>query len=142
MHVNKTNLPLTSYKTQSHKSQHSLTLAKVNLAAINHTQLTFPSYEMEVKVGHCQIKEFHFHIYWFQQNCKVEREALAFKEALIEQVKQQNFIVVCEGIDEKILPALKSPVPKVNRTPRGPHPCGSFEVFCTTYSLSSSSGFL
>ena len=99
-------------KTPLHKSKaQSLNLAK-----------------MEVKAGHCQIKEFHFHIYWFQQNCKAESEALAFKEALIEQVKQQNFIVVCEGIDEKISPALKSPVPEVNRTPRGPHPCGSFEV--------------
>ena len=84
---------------------------------------------MEVKNGHHQIKEFHFHIYWFQQNAKAESQALAFKEALIQQVKlEPGFIVVCEGIDEKILPALKSPVPKVNRAPRGPHPCGSFEV--------------
>ena len=58
----------------------------------------------------------------------LEKEALAFKEAIIEQVKSKNFIVVCDGIDEKILPSLKSPVPKVNRVPIGPHPCGSYEV--------------
>ena len=58
----------------------------------------------------------------------LEKEALAFKEAIIEQVKSKKFIVVCDGIDEKILPSLKSPVPKVNRVPIGPHPCGSYEV--------------
>ena len=83
---------------------------------------------MEVKIGHFEIKEFHFHIYWLQNNGHAEKRALAFKEKLIEQVKQNHFIVVCEGIDEKILPALKSPVPKVNRGPIGPHPCGSYEV--------------
>ena len=58
----------------------------------------------------------------------LEKEALTFKEAIIEQVKSKKFIVVCDGIDEKILPSLKSPVPKVNRVPIGPHPCGSYEV--------------
>ena len=85
-------------------------------------------FAMEVKVGHFEIKEFHFHIYWLQNNGQAEKRALAFKEELIEQVKQNRFIVVCDGIDGKILPALKSPVPKVNRGPIGPHPCGSYEV--------------
>ena len=58
----------------------------------------------------------------------LEKEALAFKEAVIEQLRSKKFIVVCDGIDEKILPSLKSPVPKVNRAPIGPHPCGSYEV--------------
>ena len=57
-----------------------------------------------------------------------EKEALAFKEEVIEQVKSKKFIVVCDGINEKILPSLKTPVPKVNRVPIGPHPCGSYEV--------------
>ena len=58
----------------------------------------------------------------------IEKEALAFKEAVFEQVKSKKLVVVCDGIDEKILPNLKSPVPKVNRGPIGPHPCGSYEV--------------
>ena len=90
---------------------------------------------MEVKGGHFEIKEFHFHIYWLQNNGQAEKRALAFKEELIEQVKQNRFIVVCDGIDEKILPALKSPVPKVNRGPIGPHPCGSYEVGCLESNL-------
>ena len=83
---------------------------------------------MEVKTGHFHLKEYHFHIYWLQKNSQAESQAMAFKEKLIDQVKQNQFIVVCPGIDERILPALKSPVPKVNRGPIGPHPCGSYEV--------------
>ena len=82
----------------------------------------------QVKPGHVSIKEFHFHVYWFQNNASQEKEALAFKEAVIMQVKSKKFIVVCDGMDQKVLPSLKSPVPKVNRAPIGPHPCGSYEV--------------
>ena len=57
-----------------------------------------------------------------------EKEALAFKQALIDQVKSKELIVVCDGIDKSILPNLSSTAPKVNFAPVGPHPCGSFEV--------------
>ena len=53
---------------------------------------------------------------------------MAFKEALVEQVKSKEVIVVCDGVDERILPNLRSAVPKVNFAPIGPHPCGSYEV--------------
>ena len=58
----------------------------------------------------------------------LEREAIAFKEALVDQVKSKEIIVVCDGVDERILPNLSSAVPKVNFAPIGPHPCGSYEV--------------
>ena len=102
---------------------------------------------MEAKPGHSSIKEFHFHVYWFQNSSKagaffqgfqcpvcphpttiLEREAIAFKEALVSRVKSKEIIVVCDGVDERILPSLSSAIPKVNFAPIGPHPCGSYEV--------------
>ena len=55
-------------------------------------------------------------------------EAFRFKKALVSQVEAKKFVVVCDGVTRKILPNLKSSVPKANLVPRGPHPCGSYEV--------------
>ena len=43
-------------------------------------------------------------------------------------MKSKEVIVVCDGVDERILPNLSSAVPEVNFAPIGPHPCGSYEV--------------
>ena len=58
----------------------------------------------------------------------LEKEAIAFKAALVDQVKSEEIIVVCDGVDERVLPNLSNSVPKVNFAPVGPHPCGSYEV--------------
>ncbi len=57
-----------------------------------------------------------------------EKEALAFRDKVIEAVKNRKFIVVCPGITDKELPGLQS-TNKINYDPIGPHPCGSYEVY-------------
>eukprot|EP00094_Tigriopus_californicus_P008938 TCALIF_08614-PA protein Name:"Similar to DODA DOPA 4,5-dioxygenase (Amanita muscaria)" AED:0.16 eAED:0.30 QI:0/0/0/0.75/1/1/4/0/174 len=83
-----------------------------------------------VKPGHDQIKEFHFHIYWLQNNPEQEWQALTLKEKIVDEVHNGNFTVVCDGITNEILPTInEDEVPGFNVQPIGPHSCGSFETW-------------
>eukprot|EP01123_Difflugia_compressa_P006815 TRINITY_DN1919_c0_g1_i1.p1 TRINITY_DN1919_c0_g1~~TRINITY_DN1919_c0_g1_i1.p1 ORF type:complete len:209 (-),score=27.39 TRINITY_DN1919_c0_g1_i1:109-735(-) len=76
------------------------------------------------------IKEWHFHVYWFQTNPTSYQHAMKIHSLLIDAVTTKQFIVVFHGITDEILPGVNvSAIPKINITPIGPHPCGSFEVW-------------
>lgn len=63
-----------------------------------------------------EIKEFHFHIYWFQNNPASQASAVRLRDRILELAKQGFFQVV--------------PLKTINTSPRGPHPIGSYEVWC------------
>ena len=77
-----------------------------------------------------QIKEWHFHVYWFQTNMESYDAAMRFRQELLEQVQNKKFIVIFPGVTEEMVPGLdESKLPHINTEPRGPHPCGSYEVW-------------
>lgn len=78
-----------------------------------------------------EIKEWHFHVYWFQNNEDQKKSALRIRDELIEMVRQQKIVVVLNGITNEILPKVNvSNIPLFNEEPIGPHPVGSYEVWC------------
>jgi DOPA 4,5-dioxygenase len=77
-----------------------------------------------------EIKEYHFHTYWFQNRPESYAAALRIQEELISAVGEGKFIVVLPGITKEILPNIEeSQIPHINTEPIGPHPCGSFETW-------------
>lgn len=58
------------------------------------------------------------------------------QQGLVEAVQAKEFIVVYNGVNRTVLPELsaesESVVPDFNEKPRGPHPQGSFEIWCPT----------
>lgn len=78
------------------------------------------------------IKEWHFHVYWYANNKKSTQEARDLQAKLIEAVGKREFICVLPGIDQSTLPTLNasiSKIPKFNMNPIGPHLSGSFETW-------------
>ncbi|KAJ3194858.1 hypothetical protein HK101_001749 [Irineochytrium annulatum] len=63
-----------------------------------------------------EIKEFHFHIYWLTSSIKAKEAALALREEVFRLNKSGFFVAV--------------PLSHVNEVPRGPHPMGSYEIWC------------
>ena len=77
-----------------------------------------------------EIKEYHFHTYWFQSRTESYESALRIQKELITEVGEGKFIVVLPGITKDILPEIdESKIPHINTEPMGPHPCGSFETW-------------
>jgi len=77
-----------------------------------------------------EIKEWHFHVYWFQNNPVSFANAMKLHEQLLAAVANKDFIVIFNGITDNIVPGVNvSAIPLINKQPIGPHPCGSFEVW-------------
>lgn len=89
-----------------------------------------------------EIKEYHFHVYFFQNSNASLSAARWIQNTLIQKVIDHEFVVVLPGINASILPDLvSSEVPLFNMGPRGPHPCGSFEVWTPQTYLSKVMSF-
>ncbi|KAI8805015.1 DOPA-like domain-containing protein [Cladochytrium replicatum] len=73
-----------------------------------------------------EIKEFHFHVYWFQNNPRSRAKAIAIRDEVLRLAEEGFWTIV--------------PLVTVNDAPRGPHPVGSYEIwvpkeyFSKTYS--------
>ena len=77
-----------------------------------------------------EIKEFHFHTYWFQHRPESYAAALRIQAELITAVGDGKFLVVLPGITQEVIPGIdESQIPHINTEPVGPHPCGSFETW-------------
>merc|ERR1711894_394667 len=88
------------------------------------------------------IKEYHFHTYWFQHRPESYAAALRIQAELLSAVAEGKFIVVLPGITEEILPGIdESQIPQINTEPVGPHPCGSFETWVPQEYLSEAMSF-
>jgi len=67
-----------------------------------------------LKMDESVIKEFHFHVYFFQANAKAVESALQLRNKIIELNNTRFGYTVI-------------PLDRVNYEPRGPHPIGSYE---------------
>ncbi|CAG8619576.1 2333_t:CDS:2 [Paraglomus brasilianum] len=63
-----------------------------------------------------EIKEFHFHVYFFQDNETNKASALALRQRILDLVEEGFFHPV--------------PLGRWNYAPIGPHTIGSYEVWC------------
>ena len=89
-----------------------------------------------------EIKEYHFHTYWFQHRPESYAAALRIQTELINSVAERKFVVVLPGITEDILPGInEEEIPHINTEPVGPHPCGSFETWVPKEYLSDAMSF-
>lgn len=66
--------------------------------------------------GHGEVKEYHFHVYFFQSNASHRAGALALRDEVLRLTAAGYFHAV--------------PLATYNDVPRGPHPYGSYEVWC------------
>ncbi|KZS98767.1 hypothetical protein SISNIDRAFT_692 [Sistotremastrum niveocremeum HHB9708] len=75
-----------------------------------------------------EIKEWHFHIYFHQRNKKEHEAALALRDAVLRLRRDGAFVAV--------------PLWRVNVDPIGPHPAGSYEIWCPSESFASVFSYL
>ncbi|KZV68066.1 hypothetical protein PENSPDRAFT_610485 [Peniophora sp. CONT] len=80
------------------------------------------------KVLDSEIKEWHFHIYFFQKNDAQRQAALDLRDAVLRLRRDGAFVAV--------------PLYRVNFEPMGPHPCGSYEIWCPSESFASLFSYL
>ncbi|KAF8953800.1 hypothetical protein CPC16_005052 [Podila verticillata] len=66
-----------------------------------------------------EVKEYHFHLYYFENNAKSRASAVVIRNRLGELVDQGYLKVVPQTIYGGVFPG-----------PTGPHVIGSFEVWC------------
>lgn len=62
-----------------------------------------------------EIKEYHFHVYWFVNDPKTQKLAFELRDKILELNNQKYFVAI--------------PLETVNHEPRGPHPIASYEVW-------------
>jgi hypothetical protein len=85
---------------------------------------SLPSYQQYLP----EIREWHFHVYWFQTDNEQTRMAKALREQLVQAVRERQFIVVCTGVTDSMVGNVglrEDSIPPMNNVPRGPHPVGS-----------------
>ncbi|KAA1477724.1 hypothetical protein DENSPDRAFT_867715 [Dentipellis sp. KUC8613] len=75
-----------------------------------------------------EIKEWHFHIYFHQHNAEEHHAALELRDAVLRLRRDGAFIAV--------------PLFRVNLSPIGPHPVGSYEIWCPSESFAAVFSYL
>eukprot|EP01062_Namystynia_karyoxenos_P067223 TRINITY_DN61122_c0_g1_i1.p2 TRINITY_DN61122_c0_g1~~TRINITY_DN61122_c0_g1_i1.p2 ORF type:complete len:235 (+),score=36.10 TRINITY_DN61122_c0_g1_i1:89-793(+) len=83
------------------------------------------------------IREWHFHVYFHlagAADCPHCNDsyvsALRLHSGILNAVREHRFVAVTHGITAADFPGLdEKAVPGINTAPRGPHPCGSYEVW-------------
>ncbi|KZT20305.1 hypothetical protein NEOLEDRAFT_1075891 [Neolentinus lepideus HHB14362 ss-1] len=75
-----------------------------------------------------EVKEWHFHIYFHQHNAEEHAAALELRDAVLRLRRDGAFVAV--------------PLWRVNMEPIGPHPVGSYEIWCPAESFSSVFSYL
>jgi DOPA 4,5-dioxygenase len=73
------------------------------------------------QVVNAEIKEWHFHIYFHQNNAEEHHAALELRDAVLRLRRDGAFVAV--------------PLFRVNTGPLGPHPVGSYEIWVPTTSF-------
>ncbi|KAG9001592.1 hypothetical protein FRB93_012018 [Tulasnella sp. JGI-2019a] len=88
---------------------------------------TRPSTDVK-EVVDAEVKEWHFHIYFLQNDAKAKQAALDLRAAVLRLRRDGAFIAV--------------PLFRVNDGPMGPHPIGSYEIWCPMESFASVYSYL
>ncbi|EPQ50607.1 hypothetical protein GLOTRDRAFT_50391 [Gloeophyllum trabeum ATCC 11539] len=86
-----------------------------------------PEMDLET-VLESEVKEWHFHIYFHQHNAEEHAAALELRDAVLRLRRDGAFVAV--------------PLWRVNMEPMGPHPVGSYEIWCPAESFSSVFSYL
>ncbi|KAI9570778.1 DOPA-like domain-containing protein [Boletus coccyginus] len=73
------------------------------------------------QVVNAEIKEWHFHIYFHQDNAEEHHAALELRDAVLRLRRDGAFVAV--------------PLFRVNTGPMGPHPVGSYEIWVPSTSF-------
>jgi len=81
-----------------------------------------------LKVIQEEVKEWHFHIYFLQNDAKAKQAALDLRDAVLRLRRDGAFVAV--------------PLFRVNEGPMGPHPVGSYEIWCPIESFASVFSYL
>ncbi|KAI6046781.1 DOPA-like domain-containing protein [Pisolithus marmoratus] len=79
-------------------------------------------------VVNSEIKEWHFHIYFHQNNAEEHAAALDLRDAVLRLRRDGAFVAV--------------PLFRVNTSPMGPHPVGSYEIWVPSTSFASVFSYL
>ncbi|TFK22662.1 hypothetical protein FA15DRAFT_595702 [Coprinopsis marcescibilis] len=79
-------------------------------------------------VLNAEVKEWHFHIYFHQKNENEHQEALRLRDAVLRLRRDGAFVAV--------------PLWRVNEEPIGPHPVGSYEIWCPSETFASVFSYL
>ena len=88
------------------------------------------------------IKEYHFHVYFFQNRKESVADAERIRKEIINGVEEGEFVAVCHGVTSDMLPGLnETEIPPVNYGPIGPHPIGSFETWVPQEYLAQAMSF-
>ncbi|KAF8437539.1 DOPA-like domain-containing protein [Boletus edulis BED1] len=80
------------------------------------------------QVVNAEIKEWHFHIYFHQNNAEEHHAALELRDAVLRLRRDGAFVAV--------------PLFRVNTAPIGPHPVGSYEIWVPSTSFASVFSYL
>ncbi|OBZ75550.1 DOPA 4,5-dioxygenase [Grifola frondosa] len=80
------------------------------------------------EVADSEIKEWHFHIYFHKWNADEHQAALELRDAVLRLRRDGAFVAV--------------PLFRVNTDPIGPHPVGSYEIWCPSESFASVYSYL
>ena len=89
-----------------------------------------------------EIKEFHFHTYFYQHRNASVKAALLLRDKIVASVSRKEMIVVCDGVTDAMLPGLDvSKIFPINMEPLGPHPIGSFETWVPKEYLAQAMSF-
>ncbi|KAJ8699204.1 hypothetical protein PTI98_002343 [Pleurotus ostreatus] len=75
-----------------------------------------------------EIKEWHFHIYFHQNNVEEHHDALSLRDAVLRLRRDGAFVAV--------------PLFRVNTSPIGPHPVGSYEIWVPSESFAQVFSYL
>lgn len=79
-----------------------------------------------------EIKEWHFHVYFFQDDKESLTQALRLNQEICRRVAAGKLLAVCHNVCE--IPGFEglldvNDIPPIHLAPRGPHPCESFECW-------------
>ncbi|KDR81986.1 hypothetical protein GALMADRAFT_58539 [Galerina marginata CBS 339.88] len=80
------------------------------------------------RVVESEVKEWHFHIYFHQNNADEHAAALKLRDAVLRLRRDGAFVAV--------------PLFRVNTSPIGPHPAGSYEIWVPQETFSSVFSYL
>eukprot|EP00518_Triparma_eleuthera_P005634 CAMPEP_0182453740 /NCGR_PEP_ID=MMETSP1319-20130603/675_1 /TAXON_ID=172717 /ORGANISM="Bolidomonas pacifica, Strain RCC208" /LENGTH=206 /DNA_ID=CAMNT_0024651695 /DNA_START=171 /DNA_END=791 /DNA_ORIENTATION=- len=91
-----------------------------------------------------EIKEYHFHVYFWPKNPVSVADALRLRDNLVSSVSRGDFVAVCEGVNSTVLPGLAEDarVPSIDYEPMGPHPVGNYEIWVPQEYLGKVTSFM
>ncbi|KAM6500980.1 DOPA 4,5-dioxygenase [Amanita muscaria] len=107
---------------------HYISSSDTAFSISSHTTMsTKPETDLQTVLD-SEIKEWHFHIYFHQNNAAEHQAALELRDAVLRLRQDGAFVAV--------------PLFRVNMDPMGPHPVGSYEIWVPSETFASVFSYL